>query len=237
MKRRSGRRGIGRVTAGPSTWDAGRRMTSEDEGGTPRPAIGRSFKDRQQITHTSEDGSSGTGFDYEAHTVEDAYADHIEEYGVPVVQGGGKYPDQNPPQAPSDTAASDLLAQHPVNPDSAKKHLFIDLEAYEDPATGKPRPSSPVEVLRRDLERLEGAGTAKSLKVLLDLSELSERDLGAWQAAQDLLSTTTTAQTTLGGAINRVYSVYSAVVQALDDHVKAAKATDRSIADGMGKRA
>ncbi|NUO96364.1 MAG: hypothetical protein HOW59_00360, partial [Nonomuraea sp.] len=106
----------------------------------------------------------------------------------------------------------------------------------EDPATGNPRPTSPVEKLRQDLDRLQGAADDKSLTVLLTMSALSQRDLGAWQAAEDLRLSTDRARSTMEGAIQRVWTVYSSVIQALDDTIKTAKAADRSVAADVRTR-
>ena len=209
-------------------------MTTPEAGlNDPRPVVGRSYKERPKIGESSEGApgqqQQGDTYDFEAHNVEDAYADHIVDYGV------GAYPDGDP-KGPWDTAGDKLLADNPINPDAAKKNLFVDLNAYEDPATGKPRPSSPVEVLREDLERLQGKGKDTSLRTLVTLSALEERDFGAWQAANDLWKTTQTAKSTLDAAIQRVYTVYASVVQALDETVKTAKAADQSIARDLGTR-
>ncbi|SEF80091.1 hypothetical protein SAMN05444920_101700 [Nonomuraea solani] len=200
------------------------------EGDEERPQVGRSYLQREQNTKSYEGGGSGTEYDFEADTIEDAYADHLVDYGK------GAYPGQPYAQAP-DLEGKKLLADHPVNPGAAKRELFIDLDAYEDPATGKARPTSPVERLRADLARLQGEGEGTTgIKALLDLSRLDQRDLGSWEAADDLLATTVQAQATLEGATRRVWTVYAAVVEALDQTVKSAKAADGSVANDLRTR-
>ncbi|NUO96387.1 MAG: hypothetical protein HOW59_00480, partial [Nonomuraea sp.] len=125
-------------------------------GDADRPYVGTSYEDRPQITMTYRGGGSGQQYDYQADNIEDAYADHLVDHGK------STYPGMDPqapatPTAPADPQGKELLAAHPINPGSAKKELFVDLDTYEDPATGNPRPTSPVEKLRQDLDRLQGA--------------------------------------------------------------------------------
>ncbi|AQZ65390.1 hypothetical protein BKM31_31570 [[Actinomadura] parvosata subsp. kistnae] len=89
-----------------------------------------------------------------------------------------------------------------------------------------------MERLRQDLQRLQGEG-GQSLKVHLQRARLTENQLGKWQAAQDLLATTERTQTTLGLAIERVYSVYADIVEALAATVDTAKSADRTAANGI----
>ncbi|MEU8354791.1 hypothetical protein AB0C27_02155 [Nonomuraea sp. NPDC048882] len=203
--------------------------TPEDRGDSQRPTVGRSYLDREQITRSYEDGSSGAEYDFEAHTVEDAYADHLVDHGK------GAYPGRSP-LTPPDPDGGHLLAAHPIDPGAPKRALFVDLDAYEDPATGTPRPSSPVERLRQDLDRLKGAGRDTGLKILLDRAALDQRALGAWQAADDLRATTDKAHAALGGAIERLWTVYASVIQALDATVQTAKGADRSLASDRQAR-
>ncbi|MEV4356554.1 hypothetical protein AB0L65_36285 [Nonomuraea sp. NPDC052116] len=207
--------------------------TPEAEGGdahgTPRPGLGLSVYQRPQINQTYEGGFSGTEYDFDPDNIEESYADHIHFHR------NGDYPPEAP-RTPTDADREALLARNPVDPGTAKKEMFIKVGEYEDPATGRPLPSSPVEQLRQDLKRLQGEVGGQSLKVRLTLAGLSDRDLGSWQAAADMKATTDKAQSTLDAAINRVYSVYAAVVQALDDTVKTAKGADQSIAGGLRTR-
>ncbi|MEV0313330.1 hypothetical protein B0I32_102619 [Nonomuraea fuscirosea] len=203
--------------------------TPEDGGDSQRPTVGRSYLEREKLTRTYEGGGSGEEFDHEAHTVEDAYADHLVDHGK------GAYPGRST-LTPPDPDGGRLLAAHPIDPGAPKKELFVDLDAYEDPATGTPRPSSPVERLRQDLDRLKGAGQDTGLKLLLDRARLDQRELGAWQAADDLRATTDKAHAALGGAIDRLYTVYESVIQALDATVQTAKGADRSLASDRRAR-
>ncbi|MFC4006054.1 hypothetical protein ACFOY2_02390 [Nonomuraea purpurea] len=193
--------------------------------GDERPLVGRSYKERPLVTETYEGGFSSEGYDFEARNVEDAYADHLLDYGVGGYPGG--------PWSRKDPEGKQLLADNPVNPDAVQRRQFVDVGTYMDPDTGKPRPSSPIEQLREDLDRLKGKGEGQGLKVLLTLSALKDQDLGAWQAANDLWVTTERAKTTVDGAIQRVFTVYEAVVQALDDTVKTATGADKSSADNL----
>ncbi|WP_166427799.1 hypothetical protein, partial [Nonomuraea mesophila] len=130
------------------------------------------------------------------------------------------------PATPQEHA--DLLAANRVDPGIAKDELFIELGAYEDPASGKTLPTSPVEQLRHDLERLQGATGEPSLQVHLTFTELTERDLGGWQAAADFKHTTDQVHLTLKETIERVSIVYASVLQALDETVKTAKNADQA---------
>jgi hypothetical protein len=202
-------------------------MTAHESGeAPPRPYIGTSYLERPKNVISSEGDVAGSPPNYEydrdAGNVEDAYADHL------VDRGNG----EQPPPLPK-PAQKDLLAANPINPDSAQNNVFIDLEAYVDPGSGKPRPTSPIERLRLDMERLRGGGEDQSLKILLELSSLDQRDFGIWQAADDLRTTAATAHTTIGSAVQRLWTVYAAVIQALDDHVKTVKGADLSIASDM----
>ncbi|MEV0380469.1 hypothetical protein [Nonomuraea sp. NPDC050643] len=185
------------------------------------PSVGR----RENVLREADRNFGGSDYEYDGIQAE--YVEHAREYDK------GNYPHEGP-KAPPESDREELIAANRVDPGAAKKEMFIEVGAYED-ASGKPLPTSPVEILRQDLRRLQGEG-GRSLKVLLDLAGVSDKDLGAWQAAADLHQTTTRAQNTLGTAIGRVYSTYEAVVQALDDTVKTAKGADRAVADKVGKR-
>lgn len=200
-----------------------------DAHGIPRPGVGESVLARPKIIVGNEDGiSSQEEFDYTQDTVEEAYADHIHN------KRNGGYPPE-PPAAPTQAQLDEQLAGNRVDPGTAKKDLFIKIGEYED-AAGNALPSSPVERLRQELKLLRGEVGGPGLSERLTLDELSETDLGRWTAAKDLKATTDTAQSTLGQAITRIYTVYEAVVQALDETVQTAKNADQSIASGMKKK-
>lgn len=200
-----------------------------DAQGVPRPGVGESMLARPKKIVGNEDGiSSHEDFDYTQDTVEEAYADHIHN------NRNGRYPIEGP--APLTRAQlDDLLVKDRVDPSTAKKDLFIKIGEYED-AAGNALSSSPVERLRQDLKVLRGEVGGPGLSERLTLDELSGRDLGQWTAATDLKATTDTAQNTLGQVITRIYTVYEAVVQALDETVQTAKNADQSIASGMKKK-
>ncbi|MET8866846.1 hypothetical protein ABZW11_28220 [Nonomuraea sp. NPDC004580] len=198
-----------------------------DAHGNPRPGIGLSRLQRPTTTVGHEDAISSHDEHIEARGVEDAYADHIHDHR------NGDYPPE-PPPAPTQAQLDELLAANRVDPGTTSRTMFVKIGEYEDPASGRPLPSSPIERLRQDLERLQGAA-GESLKVRLQFARLTEQDLGTWQAATDLKYTTDQAQTTLDQVITRVTQVYEAVVQALDETVKTAKNADRSIAGGVRK--
>ncbi|NBF00536.1 hypothetical protein FE391_46775 [Nonomuraea sp. KC401] len=199
-----------------------------DAHGDPRPGLGLSVEQRPTLVRTYEGNGSGEEYDYDPDNVEEAYSDHIHFHR------NGDYPAE-PPAPPSKEEFGDLLARNRVDPGTAKGESFIKVDAYEDPGTGKALPTSPVEQLRRDLERLQGETGGQSLKVRLQLAALSDRELGTWQAAADFKMTTDKAQSTLTSAVDRVYQVYSAVMQALDDTVRTAKNADRAAAGDLGR--
>ncbi|MFC7723023.1 hypothetical protein [Nonomuraea recticatena] len=118
--------------------------------------------------------------------------------------------------------------------------MFIDIGAFEDPATGKPLHDSPIECLKRDLTYLQEGSSAQQpgLRRLIsaDRSRLIDRDLGAWQAAADLRATTDTAHSSISTAITHILTVYESIVTTLEDTVKAAKAADRATAEGLKQR-
>ncbi|MEO3804970.1 hypothetical protein [Nonomuraea sp. B1E8] len=192
-----------------------------DAHGDPRAGLGLSAEQRDVHSYTSPKTGLTTEWTEDPANVEEAYADHIHFHR------NGDYPAE-PPAPAAQQEYADLLARNRVDPGTAKDELFIKIGAYEDPASGKTLPTSPVEQLRHDLERLQGETGGQSLKVRLTLAALSERDLGAWQAATDFKATTDMAQSTLGAAVERVYSVYAAVLQALDETVKTAKNADQA---------
>lgn len=198
-------------------------MTARESGEEPpRPYVGRSYLERPSNVPNGE----GELVPDRPDTVEEAYADHL------VDRGNGEPP---PPPLP-EPAQKDLLAANPIDPGSAKSDVFLDLDAYEEPGSGKPLPTSPIERLRLDLERLQVGGEGQSLKILLEQSSLDQRDFGVWQAADDLRATAATAHTTIGSAVQRLWTVYSAVIQALDDHVKTVKGADQSITSDIRTR-
>jgi hypothetical protein len=202
----------------------------EDEGvdahGDPRPGLGLSAEHRPKVVVATRGGTSEV--DSRPDNVEEAYADHVHFHR------NGDYPAE-PPAPPAKEEYDDLLARNRVDPGTAKDELFIKVGAYEDPASGRPLPTSPVAQLRRDLERLQGETGGQSLKVRLTLAALGDRELGAWQAAADFKATTDKAQLTLGSAVDRVYAVYAAVLQALDETVKTAKNADRAATGDQGR--
>ncbi|MBF8193179.1 hypothetical protein ITP53_47430 [Nonomuraea sp. K274] len=200
-----------------------------DANGVPRPGLGLSVAQRPEIARSYEGGFGGQEKDYDPDNIEEAYADHVHRWR------NGDYPPEAP-ALPADARPEAMLASNRVDPDTAERRMFIKIDEYEDPAGGKPPPTSPVERLRQDFERLRGEGGEPSLKVRLIESGLTDQDLGRWQAAADFKATTDTAKTTLDSAIERIYTVYAAVIQALDDTVKTAKGADRSIARGLGPR-
>ncbi|NJP95785.1 hypothetical protein HCN51_41220 [Nonomuraea sp. FMUSA5-5] len=189
-----------------------------DASGKPRPGLGYSEEYRETVITYVRDVPKEKPKD---PTVEDAYAQHVHDHR------NGSYP--APLSAP--TQQDDALAKYQVDPGKAQKTFFVKLAEYED-ASGRPLPSSPVEQLRRDLQRLQGEG-GPSLKVHLQHARLTEDHLGKWQAAQELLATTERTQTTLGLAIERVYSVYADIVEALAATVETAKSADRTAANGI----
>ncbi|TDC83179.1 hypothetical protein E1292_50010 [Nonomuraea deserti] len=199
-----------------------------DAHGNPRPGLGLSVEQRPQVVRTYEGGGVGKEYDYDPDTIEESYSDHIHFHR------NGDYPAE-PPAPPSKEEFGDLLARNRVDPGTAKNEWFIKVDAYEDPGSGKALPTSPVEQLRRDLERLQGETGGQSLKVRLTLAALSDQELGTWQAASDFKATTDKAQATLGSAVERVYSVYTAVMQALDETVKTAKNADQAAAGDLGR--
>ncbi|MFG1696183.1 hypothetical protein [Nonomuraea sp. NPDC049309] len=198
-----------------------------DGNGDPRPGIGLSRLQRPTRTVGHEDAISSHEEYIGPRNVEDAYADHIHDHR------NGDYPPE-PPPAPTQDQLDELLTANRVDPGTASKTMFVKIGEYEDPASGRPLSSSPVERLRQDLERLEGAA-GESLLVKLMRTKLDEGDLGTWQAAIDLKCTTDQAYRTIDEAIRRVTQVYKDVVQALDETVKTAKNADQTIADGVKK--
>jgi hypothetical protein len=199
-----------------------------DAHGNPRPGIGLSEAQRDRTLVGDQYGAAPPHEEPEApENVDEAYADHIHNHRV------GDYPPVGPPP-PTKAQLDETLARNRVDPGSAQKRTFVKLAEYED-ASGKPLPSSPIERLRQDLQRLQGETGGRSLKVRLTLAALSDHDMGAWEAAADLKATTDKAQGTLNEAIERIYSVYSGVVRALDDTIQAAKRADQSIASGVKK--
>ncbi|MGR6922179.1 hypothetical protein ACU635_48695 [[Actinomadura] parvosata] len=199
-----------------------------DAHGNPRPGLGHSIETREKRIVAAEGDVAGSEptpqVDDTPNSVEDAYSDHIHSHRV------GDYPPE-PPPAPTQAEQDALLARNRVDPGTAKKTAFVKLSEYED-AGGRPLPSSPVERLRQDLQRLQGEG-GQSLKVHLQFARLTENELGKWQAAQDLRATTERTQTTLGLAIERVHSVYADIVEALAATVETAKSADRTAANGI----
>ncbi|GAA3534015.1 hypothetical protein GCM10022419_011710 [Nonomuraea rosea] len=199
-----------------------------DAQGGPRAGLGLSVYARPQTTRTYEGGGSGEEYDFDPDNIEESYADHIVYHRV------GDYPDVAPP-APAAGDRDAFVAAHRVDPGTASKTLSVKIKDYEDPATGNPLPTSPVEELRRDLEELQGAN-GHGLEVLLSFCKLDERDLGNWTAANDMRATTDKAQGTLSEAVQRVLTTYSSVVTALNDTVKTAKNADQAITDGLRTR-
>ncbi|MEU6715415.1 hypothetical protein ABZ897_28455 [Nonomuraea sp. NPDC046802] len=229
--------------------------TSGDASETPRPLIGRAWVDRPR--HNNGE------YDRDAQNVEDGYADYLANQGFSQanernmlwVEPGENRPgdptptgmgiadqsataafqkfDANRPTAMTDPEGDSLLAEHPINQDAVQKKAFIDLKAYEDPATGAPVRSSPLEELRRNLEGLQDG--RRGLTELLRGSGLEERDLGTWQAARDLRMTTDQAHLTLGNAIKRALDTYSAVIEAYNENIKTLKEADKAAARGLGK--
>ncbi|MEV5324657.1 hypothetical protein AB0K67_10915 [Nonomuraea sp. NPDC052634] len=198
-----------------------------DGNGAPRPGIGLSRLQRPTRTVGHEDAISSHEEHVGPRSVEDAYADHIHDHR------NGDYPPE-PPLAPAQAQLDELLAANRVDPGTTSKTMFIKIGEYEDPQSGRPLLSSPVERLRQDLERLQGAA-GESLQVRLTRAQLTERELGTWQAAMDLKFTTDQAYRTIDEAIGRITQVYAAVVQALDETVKTAKSADQAIAGGVRK--
>ncbi|MER6942880.1 hypothetical protein ABT294_02540 [Nonomuraea sp. NPDC000554] len=219
-------------------------MPKPEEGGTAdgqrRPGIGTPAAEREQVTRSTEFGAPEQE-PADAGSVEDAYADYISRAPMTMDTPAdhaewhriGDYPDDIPlPPAKNDAW---LASQH-VDPGAPKKEMFIKIAQFEDPKTGKPLYDSPVETLRRDLERLQGLGDKPSAEVLVARATLTDRDLGAWQAADDLKASTDSAQNSLRSAVAQLCSVYEAIVETLDQTVQAAKQADQATADGLRKR-
>lgn len=203
----------------------------EEEGrdaqGRPRPGIGIPERDREPKVSGNELS------DYSPNSIEDAYADYLVDYGK------GGYPGGAPVVSPdaSQESMRRTLAGSRIDPAAANKKLFIKTdEYYEDPVSYKPRPTSPVEQLRKELKRLQGGAGEPSLKDLVTRYPLTERDLGTWQAAADLRASTDLARSTLEAAVNRLCLVYDAVITALDNTVRLTLETDKSISRGMRGR-
>ncbi|MEV0823086.1 hypothetical protein [Nonomuraea rubra] len=195
-----------------------------DVHGNPRPGLGYAEEYRETETEiVGKDVVTGP----KDPTLEDAYAEHVHDH-----RNGG-YPG-TPPAPPTQAQQDQLLAENHVDPGTAKKTSFVKLAEYED-ASGKPLPSSPVERLRQNLAFLQGEAGGQSLKLRLRNTALDENDLGKWEAATQLKATTDQARTTLDTAVDRVYGVYAAVVDALAATVETAKAADRSAAGSVKK--
>ncbi|HUR06210.1 MAG TPA: hypothetical protein VM347_26925 [Nonomuraea sp.] len=211
-------------------------MPKPDEGGTTggrsMPGVGTPSDERER----QNNGEAGY-----ANSTEDYYADYLARPRTdPRVQDDliewhrvGDYPTEEPPGQPP----VDLLAQYRIDPGTVRKEMSIKIADFVDPETGKPRPDSPVERLRADLDRLRGLGDSPSLEVLVTRATLTDRDLGTWQAASDMKATTDKAQLSLRSAITQLCSVYEAIVETLDQTVKTAMDADRSAADGLRKAA
>ena len=210
-----------------------------DKAGGSREGVGTPESRRDLVTRSEESGRTFTEHEGPQST-EDYYADYINrprmESGTPKDDAdrhrNGDYPADAPPP-PSDADRNALLARNHVDPGTAKKEMFIRIADFEDPSTGKALPGSPVEVLRQDLDRLRGLGGRPSLEVLVTRAALTDRDLGGWQAGADLKATTDTAQTSLKTAVTQLCATYEAIVETLDQTVQAAKAADRSAAQGI----
>ncbi|MEU4226886.1 hypothetical protein AB0F17_21515 [Nonomuraea sp. NPDC026600] len=175
-----------------------------------------------------ESGEDGRVYEKQLDPIntEEEYTDFLQDYGT------GTYPPTARPRV-SETTRDELLTRYRVDPGTAKKEMFIKIADFVDPATGKARPDSPVEKLRADLDRLRGMGGTPSLEVLVTRSTLSERDLGTWQAATDLKLTTDKAQNSLNSAVTQLCSIYEAILETLDQTVKAAMDADQAVADGL----
>ncbi|MFD1540609.1 hypothetical protein [Nonomuraea guangzhouensis] len=209
-------------------------MPKPDEGGTTdghsMPGVGTPSDERER----QNNGEAGF-----ANSTEDYYADYLARPKTdPRVQDDliewhriGDYPTAEPPRQPP----VDLVAQYRIDPGTVRKEMSIKIADFVDPETGKPRPDSPVERLRADLDRLRGLGDSPSLEVLVTRATLTDRDLGTWQAAADMKATTDKAQLSLRSAITQLCSVYETIVETLDQTVKTAMDADRSVADGLRK--
>ncbi|MCA2221027.1 hypothetical protein [Nonomuraea aurantiaca] len=201
----------------PTPDDGGERDDTRDGLGLPR--------DQRNGVESGEDGRVYE-VQLDPRNTEEEYTDYLQTYGH------GGYPPTAGPRV-SETTRDELLTKYHVDPGGAKKEMFIKIADFVDPETGKPRPDSPVEKLRADLDRLRGLGGTPGLEVLVSRSTLTERDLGTWQAATDLRLTTDKAQTSLKSAVTQLCSVYEAILETLDQTVKAAMDADQAVAQGL----
>jgi hypothetical protein len=220
-------------------------MPTPDDGSghdDTRVGIGRSQDERGTETVYGPDYSYDAPVS--AANTEDAYADYISR---PLATSGmsgeelethrlQNYPTTSPPQL-SPSTRDDLLAANRIDPGAVQKKMFIDVAKFVDPATGKPLPSSPIEQLRRDLDRLRGLGDKPSMEVLISRATLTDNDLGTWQAAADMKATTDQAQSGLRSAVTQLCSVYESIIETLDQTVQSALAADQAAADGLRKAA
>ncbi|MEV0348424.1 hypothetical protein AB0H88_21840 [Nonomuraea sp. NPDC050680] len=215
-------------------------MPKPDEGGTtdgrPMPGVGTP-SDEREPQNNGEAGYANSTEDYYADylarpkTDPNVHDENIEWHRI------GDYPSEAPPGAPSAEERDALLAPNRVDPGTVKKEMFIKIADFVDPETGKPRPDSPVEKLRADLDRLRGMGDLPSLEALVTRATLTDRHLGTWQAAADLRATTDKAQHNMQLAVTQLCSVYEAIVETLDQTVKTAMDADSTVADGLRKAA